>query len=1024
VTPKHVLISACKKIVSARTLREISLGSIFVVLFGYSMTLHVQTVSAAAGQIFTMVTNGGGSTFYVGRCFRVDFYVQTDSLDINSADLVVPYSSSVLQPHSNSSCTSVATDLETDGLFPSYPSAGNIIESDTLKLTGVDSGGSSPVNTGAAPSNSLFAHIFFKVLAASGSSPLNFTFTLGSTTDTNMAEDGGDGSDVLDSVGNLTLALLADTDAPDIGSVSPAEDATGVSVTSNLSFVLTDTGAGIYSASYSGTLSGSALTLSINGCTTTDSNRVPSCNGSADLGTMNYNANYTLTITGGDLASTTNTGSRVWQFTTEDDDDAPYVANQSPAANATGVSTGTTVVFRVKDYKDNAGVTAGLGVDLTTVQVTITGAGITTTTYTTADAEFGSSGTSEDYTITITPAADFPENTRVYINIAASDQHSPGNAMTAVQYSFLTADSQGPQISSISPAANATSVAADTNITFTVSDVGAGIDISNTTITVEGTAYGTSDAEFTYTGDSSSYDITYNPASNFSGNQEVNVTIATQDLGSPTPNTESSTYSFVISGTCSTCSVDGEDPERFDRSATIDDSIVFHVKDTGDGISSSTISATITGSGAAVPVNPVTYTGASAEMDISGTSADYTVTITLPAAISENTSYSMTINASDINGLAMSAVSYTFMRDTTTTTTTTVAAVCPECASCNPEPSSGGHRGSGGGNTQRISSSIRSEDLPQIIARRRLPGYDNPVEEVLSAEIALQVDKCYIDDDGTLHAAPPRTHYKDVEPGVWYEEALSSLLEAGILDRSQLLFRGGDPALRAEMIKILVLADDKEIHTPTTSSFTDVQQSDWFFEFIEAAAKQGLVQGYGNCYGQPECTARPSARITRAEAATLVVRFFQIPLRNIAPQFSDSQTDSWFNDYLRAAADSCIVQGSDDSAEAFPNRNINRAEMAVMIERARQHLEYGKDCFWGENGTPGESAFMESNESGNNLIASLTANLTASSTQYSRATSVPTGVLLVIISSIGFSLLGLSFLRRKENNRSSWHLGT
>ena len=67
------------------------LGSLFVGLLIYSMTLHVQSASAAAGQIFKMRTGGGGSTYYVGRCFRVNFYAQTDSMDVNSADLVVPY---------------------------------------------------------------------------------------------------------------------------------------------------------------------------------------------------------------------------------------------------------------------------------------------------------------------------------------------------------------------------------------------------------------------------------------------------------------------------------------------------------------------------------------------------------------------------------------------------------------------------------------------------------------------------------------------------------------------------------------------------------------------------------------------------------------------------------------------------------------------------------------------------------------------------------------------------------------------
>src|SRR3989344_7784314 len=142
VTAKHNPSTAGTHVL-AHTVREAMLGFLFVGLLIYSMTLHVQSASAAAGQIFKMRTSGGGRTYYVGRCFRVNFYAQTDSMDVDSADLVVPYSSAKLEPHSNSSCTSVATSLLTDSLFPNYPGAGNVIEDSMLKLTGVDSSGDS-----------------------------------------------------------------------------------------------------------------------------------------------------------------------------------------------------------------------------------------------------------------------------------------------------------------------------------------------------------------------------------------------------------------------------------------------------------------------------------------------------------------------------------------------------------------------------------------------------------------------------------------------------------------------------------------------------------------------------------------------------------------------------------------------------------------------------------------------------------------------------------------------------------------
>ncbi|OGJ74711.1 hypothetical protein A2217_00005 [Candidatus Peribacteria bacterium RIFOXYA2_FULL_55_28] len=999
---------AAKTRVLVHTAREVMLGSLFVGLLIYSMTLHVQSASAAAGQIFKMRTGGGGSTYYVGRCFRVNFYAQTDSMDVNSADLVVPYSAAVLEPHSNSSCTSVATSLLTDSLFPNYPGAGNVIEDDTLKLTGVDSSGDDPVNTGAAPTDSLFAHIFFKVLSTSGSSPLNFSFTLGSTTDTNMAEDGGDGTDVLDSVDNLTLALMADTNKPYFSSLSPAASATGISIIANLSFVVTDSGAGINSSTVRGKLSGSTLSVSTSGCSTTDSNRVPTCNGSADLGTMNYNANYTVTLTGGDLAATTNTGSQTWTFTTEDDDDAPYVDGQSPAENATGVSTGTTIVFHIKDYKDQAGSTAGLGVDLSTVQATITGAGITTATYSSGDAEFGSSGTSADYTITITPATDFPENTYVHVTITGSDLHIPPNEMTAEKYHFRTVDSQGPQFTNFSPAQSATNVAADTNISFTVSDIGAGIDIDNTTVTVEGTAYTSASLEFGYTGSSSSYNITVNPASNFSGGQEIDVSIATQDLASPTANTGSTSYSFVIANTCTTCSVDGEDPARFTTSATTDDTIMFHVKDTGDGINQDTISVTLTGSGDAVPVNPVTYTGASAEMAITGTAADYTVTITLPAVISEDTAYSISISASDVNGLAMSTVSYTFWYDSDDGT---VASVCPACPSCDTDTGGdsgggGGHRGGGGGTVARMISAFRQQDFPIIVARRKLPGYEDPIERILSTEIARSIEQCYIDEE-EVHAAAPLTHYEDVEPGAWYEEALAAFLTDGILDASQKRFRPEDPAQRAEAAKLLTLIDGRETTEPLDPSFDDVPMEEWYYAFIETAAERGWMKGDSNCYGSHPCSARPDGRITRAEAVAMIVRFFGLPLLSSAPQFTDNAEEAWYSTYVRTAADHCILKKENGSAFTFPNRTINRAELAVMLYRARQNLQYGRDCSW-ENTTPNESAFIGDPEETTHLTASLIADNRSSAA----GGTGPVGMLLGLLSGIALTLLFLYSLRQ------------
>lgn len=909
-----------------------------------TLASNVEHVGAAAGQIFKLQTSDNGSTFYVGRCFRTNVLMQTDSLNANSADVIIPYNSVYMAPYSNSGCTITATALNTDGLFPSYPS--NAIASGRIEVTGYDPSGTAPVNTGAAPAHKMFGHIYWKVLAASGSAQLGFDFTLGSTTDTNIAESGGNGSDVLDAVEELSLVFAADTTAPTFSSLSPASGATGVSVTSDLSYTVSDAGAGVNSGSLTLKFGGTTQTVAISSCTKTNSNRVPACNATVDLSTLSYKTTYVVSATGSDLMSTPNVGTQTWSFTTEDDDDAPYVENLDPTANEQGVAVSDNIVFRVKDFKDNGGSVPGLGVDTSTIFVTVTVGGDAPITYDSGDAEFSASGIAANRLITINPASNFPQNTVVQVSIEASDLHSPPNAMSTYSYQFTTTDSTAPTISNYVPAQSATSVEADTNISFTIADSGAGVDIPNTSVTIEGVAYTSASGQWSAVGNTGSTTITINPSSNFSGGQVVDVSISTRDLAS-TPNTASASYSFTIASACATCSVDTESPARYTTNATLSNTITFHVKDTGDGIDDDTIRAVIIGSGAAVPVSPLTLTGASTQMNITGTSADYTVTITLAAAISENVPYSITINASDINGLSMSTVSYTFMKDTTTSVQ--VAAVCPTCKVCTETVvQSGG--GSNRGNRNTIQE-VSSSDLPIIVARRQLPGSKVPYEEVLSQEIAKGVYKCYVDDPVHASAPEPLTPYQDLPAGAWYEKAVAVFVEKGVLEESQKLFRGEDPALRAEVAKLLVLlSKDDRYQLPSEPSFRDAPADAWFFAYVEEAARRGWMLGYDDCYGKPDCTIRPAARVTRAEAATMIVRYFNLKPTGKSPAFTDVSNNVWYANEIQTAGDYCILQGRTLQSTVEAGRAINRAEVVVMLYRAISKLSYERDC--PRTGTP------------------------------------------------------------------------
>jgi len=913
---------------------------------------------ATAGQIMKMVTSDGGSTFYVGRCFRMNIRVQTDSLNANSVDVIIPYNSAYVQPYSDSSCTTAAdvnSAVQTDGLFPSYPY--NKIVDSKIKVTAYDQTNASPVNTGAAPSDSLLAHVWWKVMSASGAFNLRFEFTPGSTTDTNMAQQNGDGSDVLDSVENLSLVLASDTSKPTFSNLSPAASATTVSVTTGVTYTFSDSGAGIDTSALTNKLSGTSKSFSTSGCTTTNSNRTSSCNITmSSVGTLSYYTWYVVAATGSDLASpTANSASQAWWFRTEDDTDAPYLGSLSPASSATGVAVGSNIVFHVKDYKGQAGVTPGLGVDISTVQVTVTPAGGSPIVYNYSSPQFGYTGTSADYTVTINPTSDFSQNTVVTVAVNASDSNPrSANVMSTSTYSFRTADSSVPTFSSFSPPQGGAGVAPDANVVFHILDTGTGVDLTNTTVTVAGTSYTkTGSPSYSYTGTAADYTITVNPSSNFTGGQVVTVSISTRDLDS---NTATTSYSFTVRNACTTCSVDTEDPARFTTSATLDATISFHVKDTGSGIRQSSIRATLTGTGSAFTATPLVLTGASALVSITGTAADYTVTITLPAAIQQNKTYSILIEATDTDSVPMDDVAYSFAN--IVTTTTTVASSCTTTTATTGTT----HAGGGNRNVQNIIAGLESADLPVIVARRRLPGTLAVVSEELSPEVARKVNRCYVDEAEATHAAAlaKKTKYRDVPAGAWYEDAARAFLQRGILDAAKEYFRGGAPAARAEVAKVLSKIKDASLTAlPETLVFDDADRSEWYAPFVEFSAQNGWMRGYGDCAGTHPCFVRPGSTITRAEAVAMIIRFFDLQPLSLAPRFTDVPEDAWYAGVMRSAADRCIVQGDAASYRAHPAALLTRAELIVLLYRSEQQLRYGTDCSWGEDAPPANIARPE-----------------------------------------------------------------
>ena len=107
--------------------------------------------------------------------------------------------------------------------------------------------------------------------------------------------------------------------------------------------------------------------------------------------------------------------------------------------------------------------------------------------------------------------------------------------------------------------------------------------------------------------------------------------------------------------------------------------------------------------------------------------------------------------------------------------------------------------------------------------------------------------------------------FTDVSPESWYNNAIATLANAGVLNGYEdNTFRPGNAITRAELVKIAMA------FYGTTSSggsgvFSDTDEH-WASAFINAAAELGFISGYG------DGTFQPDRLITRAEAMKIINR--------------------------------------------------------------------------------------------------------------------------------------------------------
>lgn len=171
--------------------------------------------------------------------------------------------------------------------------------------------------------------------------------------------------------------------------------------------------------------------------------------------------------------------------------------------------------------------------------------------------------------------------------------------------------------------------------------------------------------------------------------------------------------------------------------------------------------------------------------------------------------------------------------------------------------------------------------------------------------------------------------FEDLDSVPWAKEAILLLRDRNAISgKSETQFAPNDYITREEFIKILVYALDLE-EKATELKFTDVSESDWFYDAVCKAVKANITTGISeDLFGTGQ-------NITRQDMAVMIVRAanaakITISGKNITA-FSDYDEIA---DYAKEAVDSLIsagmISGMGDGTFA-PNAFATRAQASKMI---------------------------------------------------------------------------------------------
>lgn len=163
----------------------------------------------------------------------------------------------------------------------------------------------------------------------------------------------------------------------------------------------------------------------------------------------------------------------------------------------------------------------------------------------------------------------------------------------------------------------------------------------------------------------------------------------------------------------------------------------------------------------------------------------------------------------------------------------------------------------------------------------------------------------------------------------WASSEIDRASKLGFVSGSNNKFNPRSNISRAEFTKIIasLLKLDREI--PNAINFSDVKKSDWFYSYVNAAYKAGIITGNGDKFN-------PKNEIKREEMAAIIVRALNIEHRNTNIEIKDiEKVSSWAKADVKTVVDLGLIVGSNGNFN--PKSNATKEMATVVAMRGYDH---------------------------------------------------------------------------------------